>query len=65
MGDLAWDITVEYDDVLLDQQGCPIGGSLRAINVYQDSTDGQGSESSPSFDVEGTVAFGPTCGDVH
>lgn len=52
-----WDVNVRYDDVVLDGTGCPTGGSVTASTSY--SVMGQG------YDVEGTVTFGPACGETH
>lgn len=51
-----WDVDVAYDAVVLTG-GCPTGGSVTASTSYQ--VMGQG------YDVEGTITFGPNCGDSH
>lgn len=52
-----WDVDVAYNAVVLDGTGCPTGGSITASTSYQ--VMGQG------YDVEGTVTFGPACGETH
>lgn len=58
---LTWDVVVEYRGVVRDAQGCPIGGSLHTVTRYDVLQDDQNAGSYPSFEVEGTAAFGPTC----
>jgi hypothetical protein len=55
---VTWDVTVDYNDIARDAQGCPTGGSVHAVTAY--SVNGM-----TGFDVEGTATFGPACGDVH
>ncbi len=54
----AWDITVAFEQIVLDAQRCPIGGSLHA------RTTGKRGEQAP-VTREGSVAFGPMCNETH
>ncbi|HWO21609.1 MAG TPA: hypothetical protein VNO30_22725 [Kofleriaceae bacterium] len=65
IGPVTRDVVVEYDAVQLDPAGCPVGGSLHAISVYDDPTGGQGNDNAPSFDIEATITFGPACGSAR
>lgn len=56
-GGVSWDVDVDYQAVQLDGSGCPIGGSIHAATSYQVAGTG--------YDVEGTVSFGPACGQTH
>ena len=58
---VTWDTDVDYNAIALDAQGCATGGSVHAIVSYNVSAGGQGGG---AFDVEGTAAFGPACGQV-
>jgi hypothetical protein len=63
---VTWDVTVDFAAVTLDAQGCPVDGSVRGAIRYRDDPTVPVSEAeprSPSFDVEGTLGFGPTCGE--
>jgi hypothetical protein len=55
------DTILEYRSIQLDAQGCPIGGSLRAVRDSE-SLDGVTGDTEL---IEGTVSFGPACGDVR
>jgi hypothetical protein len=57
-GNVSWDVSVTYNDVQLDGTGCPIGGSITASTEY--SVAGF-----TGFNVEGSVSFGPACGETH
>lgn len=57
-GNVNWDVDVSYNAVQLDGAGCPIGGSITAATSYE--VGGQG-----VYNVEGTVTFGPNCGDAR
>ncbi|HEX8107779.1 MAG TPA: hypothetical protein VF516_08610 [Kofleriaceae bacterium] len=57
---LRWDMGVDYRAIMLDAQGCPIGGALYAVTSYDIPRDHAGGGPS-SVEVEGTVAFGPAC----
>jgi len=54
---LEWtrDVAVGYDAIALDAQGCPIGGSLSVASSLDDVDDTR------SFDLEGSMPFGPAC----
>jgi hypothetical protein len=56
----SFDWSVDYNDVALDAQGCPVGGSVKAQSSYK--VKGQGA--SGSFSGSGTVTFGPACGEA-
>lgn len=56
-GNVSWDVSVDYNNVQLDGTGCPIGGSVTASTSY--TVAGQN-----AYDVEGTVTFGPACGQT-
>lgn len=56
-GGVSWDVHVDYQAVQLDGSGCPIGGSIHASTAYDFAAG--------SYDVEGTVTFGPACGQTH
>lgn len=49
--DVSWDVAVDFTGVVLDGARCPTGGSIRA--------SGQG------YSPQGTVTFGPACGDAN
>ncbi len=53
-GNVSWDVDVDYQDVQLDGSGCPIGGSVHGATSYEFGPGG--------YAVEGTVTFGPACG---
>lgn len=55
---VTWDVAVDYLNVGLDGTGCPTSGSVHASTSYE--VAGQ-----LAYDVEGTVAFGPACGQTH
>lgn len=54
---VSWDVSVHYDGVQLDGSGCPIGGSVTASTSY--TVGGVN-----AYDVEGSVTFGPACGQT-
>jgi len=56
-GGVSWDVSVHYNAVQLDGSGCPIGGSVTASTSYEAAGRG-------IYDVEGTVTFGPACGQT-
>jgi len=57
-GALTWDLTVDYNAITLDPQGCPTGGSVHVISRYDDEP----TTGSPThFEVQGTVKFGAAC----
>jgi|GEM_PF-2744987 len=57
-GDEAlFDARAEFDDVVLDAAGCPVGGALTVTGALT------GASSSPR-PVSRSFAFGPECGDV-
>jgi len=55
--DIDWSWDVDYNDVELDAQKCPIGGSVDASVSYSTGSEGD-------FSGSGTVTFGPSCGDA-
>ena len=57
---VTWDIAVDYRNIGLDASGCPISGSLAATVQFTAQNNGSGG----SYDVAGTAAFGPACGQV-
>ena len=57
-GNVTWDVDVTYADLVLDGSGCPTGGSVTASTSY--TVNGMA-----AFDVEGTVTYGPACGDAR
>jgi hypothetical protein len=54
----SYDTTLELHAIKLDAAGCPIGGSLHAIDVVQAT---EPYDQGVSHDVAGTSTFGPTC----
>lgn len=57
----TWDVDVAYDSIGLDGSGCPTSGSLSAsVSYTANSAQGGG-----SFNAAGTIAFGPSCGQIH
>ena len=55
-----YDVSTDFNMVVLDGQSCPTGGSIHSEVSY--STSGvQGGEAG-NYHVQGTVTFGPTCG---
>jgi hypothetical protein len=58
--DISWDVTVDYQAIGLDGQGCPTSGSIHAAASYDVSGAGGGG----GYDIEGTVTFGPACGQA-
>jgi hypothetical protein len=58
--DLTWDVDVAFRSIGLDVSGCAVSGSLSA-SVSFDETAPQGHY---AYAAEGTVDFGPACGDV-
>lgn len=52
-GAVAWDLTIGYDNVGLDPQGCPVVGSLHET-VSVDMPE-------ESIDTSGRATFGPGC----
>jgi hypothetical protein len=56
-GGVSWDVSVRYDAVQLDGTGCPIGGSVTASTSYE-------AAGRAVYNVEGTVSFGPACGQT-
>jgi hypothetical protein len=58
---VTWDTSVDYQAIQLDAQGCAIGGSVHAVVSYDVKAGGQ---SGGAFNVQGTAAFGPACGQV-
>jgi hypothetical protein len=58
---ITWDTSVDYEAIALDAQGCATGGSVHAVVSYDVKA---GSQGGGAFDVEGTAAFGPACGQV-
>ena len=56
-GEALFDARAEFDDVVLDQLGCPIGGTLTLSGALVGSTAGPAS-------ISRSFAFGPECGDV-
>jgi hypothetical protein len=52
-------ISVDYEGVALDTNGCPVGGRLHAAGTSTNTDTPQ------TEDVAGTITFGPACGDVH
>ena len=48
--------SIEYDEVSLDVDGCPIGGSIHAEITYTDTSSQPWSDA-----VQGTLEFGPGC----
>jgi hypothetical protein len=55
---IEWDVTVIYNAILLDVNGCAVGGSIDARSIFS-------SAGRTIFDLEGIVTFGPACGEVH
>ena len=55
------DIDVDYQDIVLDGQGCAIGGSVNAVSSYDVMAGGQTVQGS---NVQGSATFGPACGTV-
>lgn len=56
-----WDVNVDFNDVVLDGARCPTAGSIHGETEYTVSaagTSGQG------YSAQGTVTFGPACGDA-
>ena len=56
--ELGWDFDIEYDNIILDAGGCPVGGSLSATVAYAVAGSG-------SYRARGSVTFGPTCGQYQ
>ena len=55
---MTWDLTVDYNAITLDPQGCPTGGSVHVVSCYDDEP----TTGSPThFASQGTVEFGPAC----
>ncbi len=57
---VTWDTAADYNAITLDASGCVTGGEVHAVVSYKVSSGGNGG----AFDVEGTAAFGPACGQV-
>jgi len=57
---VTWDTGLDFNAISVDAQGCATGGDLHAVVAYSAQAGGNGA----AFDVEGTAAFGPTCGTV-
>ena len=58
---ITWNIVVDYHAVTREAEGCPVGGSLRAVTSYDANQQAQLAGSHASFEVQGTAEFGPTC----
>jgi len=54
---VSWGFDVIYDRIVLDDGGCPIGGSLSATVAYELSGATAG-----GYHAGGSLRFGPTCG---
>jgi hypothetical protein len=63
---VTWDVSVDFTDVALDAQRCPTAGSMRVVLGYADhpTADADNAPRSSSYDVEGAVAFGPSCDEL-
>jgi hypothetical protein len=55
--EIGWDFDIDYDNIILDGGGCPVGGALAATVAYDVAGAG-------SFRASGSVRFGPSCGQV-
>lgn len=58
---VSWDVTVDYQAIPLDPQGCPTGGSLHVFTQYRAPEASPGDVRTPGFDLQGSAAFGPGC----
>jgi hypothetical protein len=58
---VTYDTNVDYNNIVLDAQGCATGGDLHATVSYNASVSGQ---SGGAYNVQGGVTFGPACGAV-
>lgn len=52
--DIALSAKISFESVVLDDSGCPVGGTLTVA----------GSLSTPAREAERALLFGPACGDV-
>lgn len=56
-GAVEWDLTIDYDSVGLDPQGCPVVGSLHETVSVETPEE--------SIDTSGRAMFGPGCADAR
>jgi len=54
----TYETTVDFNSVSVDTDGCPVGGSLQAVDIAK-VTEG---DLADSHDIAGSIAFGPACG---
>jgi hypothetical protein len=59
--DLSWSWSVTNNDIVLDETGCAVGGSMDASVDYEGTSGGQ----SGSYSGSATVTFGPACGQAE
>lgn len=57
----TYETTVDFQSVRVDADGCPIGGSLQAVDIAK-VTEGYPGD---SHDLIGSIAFGPACGEFR
>ena len=58
---VTWDVTVDYQAITRDAQGCPTGGSLHAVMQYEAVASAQRTDAPLTLARQGSAAFGPGC----
>jgi hypothetical protein len=55
--EIVWEFDIDFDNIILDGEGCPVGGALAATVAYDVAGAG-------SIRASGSVRFGPACGQL-